>query len=260
VAEPQSSTIVTPSKRKFGIRDLFRVVLWGVSAASALFVAVYAGTTEAAQGRLHVAIAEIHEILMPSGVKPIRPLDAREGRRLTETVRALAADRERLLARVATLEQSVDGITGSIRAEKAARTMPTPDSAGANTETASPPSPPAEDITSSINSPSGVPMPPPPPGSSVSKTEFGLDLGSATTLEALRTAWTAAQRRHGPLLEGLRPVVQMRERPRPGGTEFRLIAGPIPNAATAARLCATMTAAGAVCAPSVFDGQRLAVR
>jgi len=90
--------------------------------------------------------------------------------------------------------------------------------------------------------------------------EFGLDLGSATTVEALRTAWTAALRRHGPLLEGLRPIVQMRERPRPGGMELRLIAGPVPNAAAAARLCVSMTAAGAICAPAVFEGQRLAVR
>jgi hypothetical protein len=94
----------------------------------------------------------------------------------------------------------------------------------------------------------------------MSKTEYGLDLGSASAIEALRTAWNAALRRHGVVLEGLRPVVQMRERPRPGATEFRLIAGPIPNATAAARLCATMTAAGAICAPAVFDGQRLAGR
>ena len=52
----------------------------------------------------------------------------------------------------------------------------------------------------------------------------------------------------------------MRERPRAGGIELRLIAGPIPNAATAARLCGAMTAAGAICAPALFDGQRLAGR
>ena len=52
-----------------------------------------------------MAVAEIHEILIPSGAKPVRPLDAREGRRLAETVRVLAADRERLLDRVATLER-----------------------------------------------------------------------------------------------------------------------------------------------------------
>ena len=104
-------------------------------------------------------------------------------------------------------------------------------------------------------------MPPqPPPGASPGKTEFGLDLGSATTVEALRTAWAAALRRHGSLLEGLRPIVQMRERPRSGGMELRLIAGPVPSAATAARLCISMTAAGAICAPAVFEGQRLAVR
>jgi hypothetical protein len=94
----------------------------------------------------------------------------------------------------------------------------------------------------------------------VAKTEFGVDLGSATSVEALRTAWAAALRRHAKLFEGLRPVVQMRERPRPAGPEFRLIAGPIANAASAARICATLTATGAVCAPAVFDGQHLAVR
>jgi hypothetical protein len=209
--------------------------------------------------RLFLAFAEIHEVLMPTGVKPIRPLDAREGRRLAETVRSLAADRDRLLARIATLEQSLDGITGSIaRVEKAARTTsPSPNAPAPSAAPAEPPparSAPDEDVTSSI------PMPPPQPGSSAGKTEFGLDLGSATTVEALRTAWTAALRRHGPLLEGLRPVVQMRERPRPGGMELRLIAGPVPNAAAAARLCVSMTAAGAICAPAVFEGQRLAVR
>jgi hypothetical protein len=266
VAKPVPKAEPVPSRPKFGLRDLFRLAVWGVSAAGALFVALFAATTETGRDRLFVAIAEIHEVLMPTGVKPIRPLDAREGRRLAETVRSLAADRDRLLARIATLEQSLDGITGSIaRVEKAARTTspgspnaPAPSVAPALSAAPAEPPPtrsaPDEDVTSSI------PMPPQQPGSSAAKTEFGLDLGSATNVEALRTAWTAALRRHGPLLEGLRPVVQMRERPRPGGMELRLIAGPVPNAAAAARLCVSMTAAGAICAPAVFEGQRLAVR
>jgi hypothetical protein len=247
------------------MRDLARLALWGLSAVGALTFAVYAGTTAVGRERLVVAMAEIHEAVMPTGVKPIRPLDAREGRRLAETVRALSADRERLLTRLANIEQSIDGITGSIaRVEKAARTPPSEPSVGPPAG-APPASPPEEDITSSIKLQAGlpdpVPMPPPPPGSTaVTRTEFGLDLGGATTVEALRTAWTAALRRHGPLLEGLRPVVQMRERPKPAGPELRLIAGPIPNAATAARLCASMTAAGSIRAPATFDGQRLAGR
>jgi hypothetical protein len=264
LAKPEPGGEFAPSRRKFGMRDLWRLALWGLSAAGALMLVVYAGTSESGRDRVHLAFAEIHEILIPSGVKPIRPLDAREGRRLAETVRLLAADRERLLARVATLEQSIDGITGSIaRVEKAAKAQP--DAVPAPDEALPSPSPPEDDITSSVNPPAGVanqvlPMPPQPPGSNASKTEFGLDLGSASSVEALRTAWTAALRRHGTLLEGLRPLVQMRERPRPSGIELRLIAGPVANAATAARLCATMTAAGAICAPAVFDGQRLAGR
>jgi hypothetical protein len=242
------------------MRDLWRLALWGMSATAAMTVVAYAAVTGPGRERLQVAFAEIHEVLIPSGVKPIRPLDAREGRRLAETVRGLAADRERLLDRIASLEQNIDGITGSIaRVEKAVKAPPA--AVSAPTE---PPTPPSEDVTSSLSLPptaaKQVPMPPQPPAPSASKTEFGLDLGSASTVEALRTAWTAALRRHAMLLEGLHPVVQMRERPRPGGNELRLIAGPIPNAATAARLCAAMTAAGAICAPAVFDGQRLAGR
>ena len=39
--------------------------------------------------------------------KPIRPLDAREGRRLAETVRELSAERDTLKTRVAALEQGL---------------------------------------------------------------------------------------------------------------------------------------------------------
>jgi hypothetical protein len=264
VAKPVPKAEPAPSRPKFGLRDLFRLAVWGLSAAGALFVALYAATTETGRDRLFLAVAEIHEVLMPTGVKPIRPLDAREGRRLAETVRSLAADRDRLVARVATLEQNLDSITGSIaQVEKAARATPpaaaSPPSPSAPPVVSAAPATPArsapdEDVTSSLT------LPPQQPAAGPAKQEFGLDLGSATTVEALRTAWTAALRRHGPLLEGLRPVVQMRERPRPSGMEFRLIAGPVPSAAAAARLCISMTAAGAICAPSVFEGQRLAVR
>ena len=260
MAKPEASTKSAPSRPKFGLRDLWRVALWGLSAGGALFIALYAGTTEMGRDRLRTAFVEIHEILIPSGVKPIQPLDAREGRRLAETVRVLAADRERLIARIDTLEHSVEDITGSTaRARKTAPTAP-----DEPTATAQPPGATADDVTSSVTLQSGVPMPPmppsPPPSANAGKTEYGLDLGSAPSIEALRTAWAAAVLRNGPLLEGLHPLVQMRERPRPAAMELRLIAGPLPNAATAARLCATMTAAGMVCAPAVFDGQRLAAR
>jgi hypothetical protein len=240
---------------KFGWRDLLRISLWAVSAASAMVVAVYAGSSETGRDRLHQVFAEVHETLIPSGVKAVRPLDAREGRNLADTVRILVADRERLVTRIATLEQNLDSVTGSIAKVEKSIQAPTP-----APQTSPPIIQAPEETTSSVSPPASVTAPPSAPSPNPIKTEFGVDLGSATSVEALRTAWTAALRRHAKLLEGLRPVVQTRERPRPASTEFRLVAGPIANAASAARICATLTAAGAVCAPAVFDGQRLAVR
>jgi hypothetical protein len=239
------------------------MALWGLTAAGALTAVTYAASTGIGRERVKVAIAEVHEALMPTGVQTPRPLSAQEGRRLAETVQTLAADRERLLARIATLEHSVEDMTGSIaRVQKAAEAAqhppePAPPVPPHQPEAAPPATAPAEEVTSSITVPSATPAPPLPPRPA--KPEFGLDLGGATTIEALRVAWTAALRKHGRLLEGLHPVVHTRERSRPGGVELRLVAGPLPNAATAARMCAALTAAGAICQPSVFDGQRLAL-
>jgi hypothetical protein len=243
------------AKIKFGWRDLLRISLWAISAAAAMAVAVYSGSTSTGHDRLQQAFAEAHETLMPSGVKQARPLDAREGRRLVETVQVLVADRERLVARIATLEQSLDTVTGTVAKVEKSIQAPAPPP-----QITAPPVQPPEQITSSVSPPASEPLAAPAHIPNATKTEFGIDLGSASTVEALRTAWTLALRRHAVLLQGLRPLVQTRERPRAAGAEFRLIAGPIANAAAAARICATLTASGAVCAPAVFDGQRLAVR
>jgi hypothetical protein len=98
-----------------------------------------------------------------------------------------------------------------------------------------------------------APAPAPP-----TRSQFGVDLGSATTVEGLRVLWTNAKTKYGGLLEGLRPVMTVRDHARPGGVELRLIAGPVTNAAAAARLCGAMV--GAVCQPAVYEGQRLALR
>ena len=205
-----------------------------------------------------------------------------ESRQLAEAVRRMTADRDRLQARLATLERGLEDVTGSIaRVEKVARAAepapkdeskfasktepkPEPDTASATIVPT-----PAEDVTASIGTASeqpdvagAAPAPqaqPAVPGAAP-RTEFGVDLGGASSFEALRALWTSSRQRHATLLEGLRPVVQMRERAKPAAVELRLVAGPIPNAATAARLCATITANGAICQPTLFDGQRLAIR
>jgi len=234
------------------MRDLWRVTLWGLTAGGALTVAAYAGSTDVGRNRMRVAVAEIHEALLPTGTQPAQRLTAVEERRLLETVRTLTAERERLATRIATLEHSVEDITGSIarvrkEAEAAQHAQESPSPAP---QPAPPATTPADDVTSSIA--------PPPAAASPAKPEYGLDLGGAPSIEALRTAWGLALRKHAKLLEGLYPVVHARERPRAAGKELRLVAGPLPTATAAARLCAAITTAGGICQPSTFEGQRLA--
>lgn len=242
------------------MRDLWRISLWGLAATGSLSIVAYAGSTEIGRDRAGIAVAELHEVLLPSGVKPARALSAQEGRRLAETVRLLSADRERLVARIASLEHSLDEVTGSIaKTQKAADDTQTKPAETPPAEVAAPATqqsnPPQEDVTSSITpaeAPQGEPEQAP------AKTQYGLDLGTASSIDQLRAAWTLAQRRHSSLLQGLTPAVH--QRPRSGRAEFHLLAGPLPSAVAAAKICASMTAAGGICRPAVFDGQRLAVR
>lgn len=92
------------------------------------------------------------------------------------------------------------------------------------------------------------------------KTEFGVDLGGETSLDGLRARWATLVGNHGPALEGLRPLVRVREGSRPGTVELHLIAGPVANAGTAARVCASLQSTGIACQAAEYDGQRLPAR
>jgi hypothetical protein len=91
------------------------------------------------------------------------------------------------------------------------------------------------------------------------KGEFGVDIGSAPTLAAMRSAWDRIRRNHAKLLDGLQPLIAVRDS-RSGQAELRLVVGPIGNPAAAAKLCASLAAAGLSCQPTQFEGQRLAQR
>ncbi|MGA2566450.1 MAG: hypothetical protein ABSF41_06445 [Pseudolabrys sp.] len=103
--------------------------------------------------------------------------------------------------------------------------------------------------------PASVPaeQPPPPPA----KDEFGIDLGGAATIETLRVHWASLKANYGPLLSGLNAVVAQHPK-RPTGVTYRLVAGPLPNAEEAARLCARFPAMGTGCHPAKFEGAQLA--
>ena len=88
------------------------------------------------------------------------------------------------------------------------------------------------------------------------KPEFGIDLGGAANLEALRMHWAATKAAYGPLLVGLRPVASPRLR-RPAGVDYRLVLGPLPDVAAAARLCSRIPVTRTGCRPAKFDGAHL---
>ena len=90
----------------------------------------------------------------------------------------------------------------------------------------------------------------------VSRTEFGIDIGSGSDLGEVRMLWNAAKARHGQLVSNLRPVV-VRRQDRAGDPEYRLVVGPLSNASAAAKLCATLGAADITCSTRPYQGERL---
>ncbi|WP_445487890.1 hypothetical protein [Rhodopseudomonas sp. RCAM05734] len=97
------------------------------------------------------------------------------------------------------------------------------------------------------------------PAVPVQRTEFGVDLGSANSVDGLRALWRGLVASHK-ALAGLRPVIMVKERTNGYGMRLRLVAGPLGDAAAAAKLCAVMSESGRGCDTSVFDGQRLALK
>jgi len=121
--------------------------------------------------------------------------------------------------------------------------------------------PPAEPESRVAAAPTGAEAKADPnPTPEAAPREFAIDLAAASNVNALRARWGTIRGAHPALLEGLRPLVSVRESSRPGLTEFHLVAGPLPDPGVAERLCAALTAARTACKVAVFDGQRLDLR
>jgi hypothetical protein len=254
---------------------------WGGAAALALMILAITTQTENATERLR----RIFSINEPAAIAQMPPRVAQlesDVQLLSGQVRALTADRERLLGRIALLESSIDDMTGAIKKQAATTAalavkpaLPSPPIA-TPTATASPP--PANTANVAIPTPiatlairpdapipDAVPLPPPrvaaaqPAESEVSATnpiEFGLDLGGAATVDGIRQRWTTVKASFGPLLSGMYPLAA-RER-RAGATGYRLVVGPLPNSLAATGLCAHFAAARTPCRAARYDGEQIA--
>jgi len=106
-------------------RQLTRVGVWIALATVAVLTVVLTARTETGIRRVAALIAPADPVRMAKAPVPNRQSDQEaEQRRLSETVRALAADRDRLLARLNALERNLEDVTGSIPPKTAAPSTP----------------------------------------------------------------------------------------------------------------------------------------
>ena len=90
------------------------------------------------------------------------------------------------------------------------------------------------------------------------RTEFGVDIGGANSVPGLRALWRGLLKsRTNTALTTLRPIIVIKENNNGLGMQLRLVAGPIDDAAAAAKICASLTVSDRGCSTTVFEGQRL---
>jgi len=94
---------------------------------------------------------------------------------------------------------------------------------------------------------------------SVQRTEFAVDVGSANSIGGLRVLWRGLIKSNSDLA-ALRPIIMVKESATGLGMQLRLAAGPLTDAAAAAKICAALVESQRTCETTVFDGQRLAMR
>ncbi|MBR0712666.1 hypothetical protein [Bradyrhizobium liaoningense] len=98
-----------------------------------------------------------------------------------------------------------------------------------------------------------------PQAITVQQTRFAVDLGSANSVHGLRALWRGLTKSN-PDLAKLRPIIMVRESKTGLGMQLRLGAGPLVNAAAAAKICAALSENDRGCETAVFDGQRLSMQ
>jgi hypothetical protein len=246
---------------------LVRLGSWGAAATGALLLAILAIQSDTGARRVSGGLNS--NTPTPAQLAERRQEVEANTTRLIESVRTLSSDRDRLLARVTVLERNLEDVTGSVgrignAQAAAAKSSPLPSAQlpqgpSVITSITAPPTVAAFPSTRIATGHSAARGAPPAPESTATATDFGVDIGGGPTIESLRDLWASAKGTHGTLFDGLRPVISVRDG-KPGGSELRLVAGPLSNASAAAKICASLAASGWTCRQAVFDGQRLAIR
>jgi hypothetical protein len=226
----------------FAMQSLWRLATWGAGATLALALAAAAAYSETGSRRLVYAFDSSIPLKVDRTSKSAASRAADANAALAETVRLLAAERDRLAARMSKLEKHLDDLTGSITASQR------PEASG-TTLPAEPgqaiPAPASEALRAADANES-------------SKGEYGADIGSAASFDGLRALWSSAKANNPDEFQNLYPVVSVQENGRTRAPQLRLIVGPFLDWEGANHFCAAVASPRLLCQPTAFDGQRLA--
>lgn len=280
--------------KSVNMRGLLRLATWGCAAAAALMLAVMSATMGSKGGTVaSPAPGDLPRPLpqVPTATVQIAPRTTEADsatRQLSEAISGLAADRDRLVTRIAKIERSLEEVTGSIKQQQQAAASPpappanpasppavTPAPAASSLATSPPaaksqaevaPAPattpaPAGAIAAAPSAPAfarvaTVPEAPEVEPAKPRVVDFAIDIGGATTFEGLRALWSSVKGSTADLLNDLHPMVAVRES-KSRGLDLRLVVGPIASTEAATRMCATLLAARRYCQMTVFEGQPL---
>jgi hypothetical protein len=207
-------------------------------------------------------------------------------RRLSEVVVTLGSDRDQLVARIGSLERSLEDMTGALHRQalpipaEPAEPLPATTASPAAPSATQPPLPqprpqeapqPEAAMASAPSAAAGAPPSDPaaaarpgapareaPDAEPAAAREFGVDIGGATRFDRLRALWHSTRNANPALLEGLHPITAVRES-KSGGVDLRLIVGPLASTEAATQLCAALVAARRHCQMTTFEGQPLAL-
>jgi len=262
-----SRAFIAPQKQPaFGMRSLWRVAGWGTLASLALLLAVLAAYSETGSRRLMTALNG------PGQTQTAASREAGNERAASaQALRALAADRDQLAARLSMIERHLEDLTGSIKAQAVSQGV-VPSGPAAGSTALVPPRQAAQPTPSETVGPSTAPIGAHPDGvpavldgapaehassTEESKPQFGVDIGAGANFDGLRQLWSATKGSNAAPFEGLSPIVAVNESGRGRAPELRLIVGPFSDAEAAVRWCATLAATNRFCQLSSFEGQRL---
>ena len=237
---------------------LQRGMLWAAAAAGALLIALVTSRSD-------VAIDRIALVLHGRTPAAAQPFDAQAAtERLAEAVRGLAAQNEQIQSRLAAVEHDMDDMTGSItkqlQAAETQRTEDGPSVAATAAVTASMAATLDMPLTDAALAPATINTAAEAALQAYPRTEFGVDIGSGLTIQALRMRWMAIRTAHPDCsTASIRSSASRKFRTRTASS-CAWWPGPSRNPERRRSSRSALTRLGMFCQPTIFDGQHLALR